>query len=660
MLRNSIDKSSAIFLLLGILALLHWGAVNTRAEVSCQSLEFTSTGIITVSEVARDVAVGDFNGDGKMDVVVTGISSSISGLYSAPGDGQGHLGLKRFFITYNFVPVSPTVADFNGDGKLDVAAGEVSGSRVAIIYGDGTGSFSRMSLFDTGLAGPNSVGGAVDLNGDGRPDLVVANRESNKIQILFNRGHGRMVFSAAYTVGASPRDVETGDFDGDGKTDIAVANHDSSDVSILYSIGGSGNFGGAVNYNVGHPLYALTVADFNGDGKTDFAASGNEYVTVIQNNGAGFNAPADYAAPGCDISTSLAVGDFNGDQKLDIAVANLNGNGAVAVLRGTGTGSFLSAVGLWRGIKSVAAADFNGDGRTDILTHENNDAVLLSSGCAARSHKIDYDGDNRTDFAVWRPSNGNWYVLNSGDNTLRVELWGSASLGDVPVPGDYDGDDKTDVAVFRRSNGMWYIHRSSDGAVQAQAFGAANDKPVQGDYDGDGKTDLAIWRATSGGWFIRQSSDGVVRGVQWGSGELGDQPVQGDYDNDGKTDVAVVRTSARHWFVYNSSNGTVTDAVWGTADDKPIVYGMGAQTYIAFYRTTNNAWYIYPGASYAYVEGGGDVPVPGDYDGDNQIDAAMLRTASGTWAVHRSANMNFTYQFGLPGDIPVSVPYLME
>ena len=143
----------------------------------------------------------------------------------------------------------------------------------------------------------------------------------------------------------------------------------------------------------------------------------------------------------------------------------------------------------------------------------------------------DYDGDGRTDVAVYRPQSGEWFISQSGsDGVVARRSWGavaSSGLGDVAVPADYDGDGLADVAVFRRATGDWFVSSSFDGSFRQISFGAAasshlGDTPVPGDYDGDGQADQAIYRATTGEWFVRGSAGGVITTI-WGL------PAGGDY-----------------------------------------------------------------------------------------------------------------------------------
>ena len=219
----------------------------------------------------------------------------------------------------------------------------------------------------------------------------------------------------------------------------------------------------------------------------------------------------------------------------------------------------------------------------------------------------DYDGDGKTDIAVYR--DGNWYTIRSSDGGVTFKGWGGMAQ-DIPVPRDYDGDGKADIAVYR--DGVWYIVRSSDGGQTALGWGGlAQDIPVPRDYDGDGKADIAVYR--DGTWYILRSSGGGVTATGWG-GLAQDIPVPRDYDGDGKADIAVYRDG--YWYILRSSDGGVTSVAWG---------GMTQ-----------------------------DIPVPIDYDGDGKTDIAIYR--SGEWYILRSSNGGMTnVQWGgAADDLPLN------
>jgi hypothetical protein len=270
-----------------------------------------------------------------------------------------------------------------------------------------------------------------------------------------------------------------------------------------------------------------------------------------------------------------------------------------------------------------------------------------------RAYTADLDHDRKSDYNVFRPSEGIWYTLQSTNGFTNYRYFGSN--GDRPVPGDYDGDGTMDLAVFRDSTATWYIEQSSNfGFVQLQ-WGLSGDKPVQGDYDGDGKTDIGVFR--NGAWYIVKSSGGVLTTT---FGTTGDRAVPGDYDGDAKTDFAVFRNG--DWYILRSSDSMVASQTWGLGSDQPVPadYDGDGSYDVAVFR--NGAWYINQtlGGPRAVSWGTtGDIPVMADYDGDGTADIAIYR--DGDWYIIRSSNGTVqTQNWGLDGDIPAASAYLPQ
>jgi uncharacterized delta-60 repeat protein len=271
---------------------------------------------------------------------------------------------------------------------------------------------------------------------------------------------------------------------------------------------------------------------------------------------------------------------------------------------------------------------------------------------------FDFDGDGKTDFAVFRPNSGAWYKLNSSNGIFDGRLFGLST--DRIVPGDYDGDGKTDIAVFRPSSGEWIILKSTTNEVSFQQFGANGDRPLAADYDGDGRDDLAVFRPSNGTWYILGSTGGF-QAVQFGVST--DVPLIGDFDGDGKSDVAVFRPSNGNWYVLPSLGG-FTAVQFGVSEDIPVAadYDGDGKTDFAVFRPSNATWYSLrstQGFTATQFGSGTDRPVPGDYDGDGKADLAVFRPSTGTWLVTLSSNNSVKSQvFGLSGDLPIPAAYL--
>jgi hypothetical protein len=315
------------------------------------------------------VVTPDLNGDHQPDLAVAGSDNTVAILL---GKGGGGFQSPVEYAT-GMSPSSVRAADFNVDGKTDLATVNSKDNTVSVLLGNGDGTLQPHLDYSTG-SNPVALS-ARDLNGDGKPDLAVVNQNDNTVSILIGKGDGTFLQQVTYPTGKGPNSIFVGDFNGDGALDLAIANFSDNTVSILLA-NGDGSFKPHIDYGTAVNPVAVIAQDFNLDGKLDLAVATGAGVSVLLGNGNGtFQTHVDFLA-GLN-SLSLAARDFNSDGLPDLAVTNsglfatpLNaGYGGVSILLNKGNGQFQPPVYIGSSAVSddVVAGDLDGDGTPDLV-----------------------------------------------------------------------------------------------------------------------------------------------------------------------------------------------------------------------------------------------------------------------------------------------------
>jgi hypothetical protein len=516
------------------------------------------------------VVVADFNGDGKPDLA---IASWGNGFSIFLGNGNGTFQPPQFY-DLAAPPTSLAVGDFNGDGKLDLALteSEYDTNNVSVLLGNGDGTFQPPVSYAVGK-GPNAIAVA-DFNGDGKADLAVVNSTWNSVSILLGNGDGTFQQPKEYATAPGPNAVAAADFNMDGNIDLAVASSDSNVVSILLG-NGDGSFQPHVRQPVARPG-SLLAADLNGDGKPDLAVTGYPVAggsltgavpAILLGNGDGtFQPPVSYGPGGICIAT----GDFNGDGVPDLAVGGYDGgSGSVTIMLGKGSGLFTPPPPHYQVLAKpvvVAAGDLNGDGKADLAVADQDSnavSILLNDGAGGFRAKVDYavleqpsylalgdfNGDGKPDLVVTDTASYAFSILfGNGDGTFRPSVnYGLGLKPESIVVADFNGDRKMDLAIGTGvPDKIIVLLGNGDGTFQPQVdyavpYGAAY--LAVADFNGDGILDLAAIPGSFAGFIsvLPGNGDGTF-GPPVYSQAARPYPspmTVADFNGDGKPDLLV-------------------------------------------------------------------------------------------------------------------------
>jgi hypothetical protein len=373
------------------------GSSGTSAGPDAASLSFSKSSDPATNPWPQSVAMGDFNGDGKMDLVVPtySIFTPLSDANILLGNGDGTFTAGPAFPLTGQNVNNAVVADFNGDGKADIALSLPDANEVQVLLGKGDGTFTPMPAISADEVFVISTG---DFNRDGKPDLIAVSPGSGTLTVLLGNGDGTFTALAPITTPASgpggvaitPVAVTVGDFNGDGIPDIAAVNDSRFATGVPDSVtillgNGDGTFRiSAESPTVGDNPSYIVAGDLNGDGILDLVVANlnvdtNEpgTVTVLLGKGDGTFAPTAVSPVTGFLPYSVAIADFNGDGKPDLVTANAGSN-TVTVLLGNGDGTFAAPMSIAAGTDPLFAAvgDLDGDGIPDVVAANNSTSSL--------------------------------------------------------------------------------------------------------------------------------------------------------------------------------------------------------------------------------------------------------------------------------------------
>lgn len=549
---------------------------------------------------------------------------------------QGQINFRKPDFDTGKRPLSVATADFNRDGLPDIVTANGQDNSVSLLLNDGHGGFSPHTDYPVG-GNPAAVL-AADFNNDGVPDIAVANQNTNSISILLGKGNGSLRALPAFATGAGPEALAAGDFNHDGKLDLAVLNQNDGTVSIFYGHG-DGTFTHSTDYLVGPTSQGgfaggVVAADFNHDGILDLAVAtgtSNQVFLFLGKPDGSFISTTPFSIFAQLATGPIAAADFNQDGNLDLVIQELSCDrggcaGPILIFGGHGDGTFdqghslnvadagipltvadingdhvpdvvtqyrvvvvdpatifapntlphslpMAPAGL--GVQSLVAADFNGDGRTDIVTAnagDNTASLLLGNGDGSFHQPLRYRAGINPQAIVAADFNrdGAQDIAVANEIVLGIQLFFGDGNGGLKGPvliakdvevaqlavADFNGDGIPDLLATGLINSvpvMRLLPGRGDGT-----FGTATDRTVftdvfaslaVGDFNGDGPPDVATIGGSPGasGSFLHiyfNNGDGTFRDPV--DTPLGFQALGiavADFNHDGKMDVVVGRNN---------------------------------------------------------------------------------------------------------------------
>jgi len=631
----------------------------------------------TTPGTTKGLVIGDFNKDGFADVAVANYSTTNNFLSIFLGNGDGTLKAPVNY-TPGVSPVAVATADFNGDGKLDLAVANKGDNTVSVFIGTGTGTFNTATAYPAG-AGPTSVV-AIDVNGDSKPDLLVADNGGTNISLLLGNSGGTFQSASSITVGEGPRNVVAASFNSDNYVDIAVVNENDnpSDVSILLGVPSTSTVL-AVSPNPASPTQTVTmtatVSPVTATGGVNFL----DGATILNGSPIPLSSgiasyPNVFSTTGSHSLTAVYIpsgGDQTSTSAPVVLLVETGSTISLAVSSPTSTlGQPVAFTATLTPITATGTVTFYDFGANEIgsAVVSNATAVLNTSILSAGAHSVTarYNGDSGDQTSVSTavvetvtPAQGGGY------GALANVTYTTGTASDAVVLGDFNGDGIADLAVANYSaNTVSILLGSGNGNFQPPVDYAVGVNPVAiaiGDFNNDGKPDLVISDYGSANvTLLTGTGSGTFNAAVFVPTGTDPQGIAvADFNNDGYLDIAVVNSATNNVSIIpGNGNGTFQNAINTTisagglraitagdfnVDGKADLAVTGNGGVFVLFGNGNFSF----GNPIDYATGNGTYAVTtGDFNGDGKPDLVVVNSGDNSVSV-LLGGVNGTFQSAL-------------